>query len=554
MLKSASLGVKLYSGFGLVLLITAGVGGFSYTRLTDIRKSTESIVKDDLPGIYDIGRIDAAMEHDETFASRHILAQDKAEMERVETELAENRKALDALMEDYGKNIIDERERELYRKIGPLYKALNDVMDNRPLPLSRDGKKKEAKEVLDGAFEKAFTPFEEAVRALEDSVKKYGDKSGAEIMFDVTTAEEGNLVGLIVAIGAGAAIGVLLSRSISSALNKVIASLRDGSEQVATASQQVSQSSQQMAQGASEQASSLEETSASLEEISSMTKRNSDNAREANAMAANTRNAVEKSRAAMSRMSEAIGQIKGSSDQTAKIVKTIDEIAFQTNLLALNAAVEAARAGDAGKGFAVVAEEVRNLAQRSAEAAKSTSALIEESQRNAEHGVAVSQEVAGILAQIVEGVGKLSELIGEVSSANQEQSKGIEQIGTAVSMMDKLTQSNAASAEESASASEELSAQATELNDMVNILVAIVSGSNAKTAKQAGNGNVRARNPASFAGQRPTAAASMAPRVQARQDWNAANGSPSRKGRPANGASRYAEKVIPLDKEMAEDF
>ena len=184
----------------------------------------------------------------------------------------------------------------------------------------------------------------------------------------------------------------------------------------------------------------------------------------------------------MSRMGEAIGKIKSSSDQTAKIIKTIDEIAFQTNLLALNAAVEAARAGDAGKGFAVVAEEVRNLAQRSAEAAKNTASLIEESQQNADNGVAVSRKWAGILTQIVESVQKLTQLIGEVSAASQEQSKGIEQIGTAVTQMDKLTQSNAANAEESASASEELAAQAKELGDMVQMLVGIVKGAAARGA------------------------------------------------------------------------
>ncbi|HKP98361.1 MAG TPA: methyl-accepting chemotaxis protein [Fibrobacteria bacterium] len=253
--------------------------------------------------------------------------------------------------------------------------------------------------------------------------------------------------------------------------------LHDSSERVSSASGQIAQSSRQMAEGASEQASSLEETSASLEEMSSMTKQNSDNAKQADATAKSTREAVEKSRDAMTRMSEAIRLIKDSSVQTAKIVKTIDEIAFQTNLLALNAAVEAARAGDAGKGFAVVAEEVRNLAQRSAEAAKTTTSLIEDSNKNAENGVSVSIEVAAMLTHIVDSVHKLSRLIGEVSGGSAEQAKGIGQINTAIAEMDKQTQSNAANAEESAASSGELSGQANELNDMVNVLIAIVNGS-----------------------------------------------------------------------------
>jgi methyl-accepting chemotaxis protein len=170
----------------------------------------------------------------------------------------------------------------------------------------------------------------------------------------------------------------------------------------------------------------------------------------------------------MKRMGSAIMKIKESSDSTAKIIKTIDEIAFQTNLLALNAAVEAARAGEAGKGFAVVAEEVRNLAQRSAEAAKNTAQLIEESQENSEGGVRISDEVGKILGRIVDGVKKVNDLIGEFNAASNEQSNGIEQVNIAVSQMNKVTQQNAANSEESASAAEELNSQAEELAAMVS--------------------------------------------------------------------------------------
>jgi methyl-accepting chemotaxis protein len=169
----------------------------------------------------------------------------------------------------------------------------------------------------------------------------------------------------------------------------------------------------------------------------------------------------------MERMSSTINKIKASSDETAKIVKTIDEIAFQTNLLALNAAVEAARAGDAGKGFAVVAEEVRNLAQRSATAAKNTADLIDESVKNAQGGVEISMEVARILNEIVDGSSKVSDVIAEIAAASDEQSKGIEQVNTAVAQMNTVTQQNAANSEESAAAAEELRGQAEELASMV---------------------------------------------------------------------------------------
>ncbi|MCK4305848.1 MAG: methyl-accepting chemotaxis protein, partial [Candidatus Eisenbacteria sp.] len=192
------------------------------------------------------------------------------------------------------------------------------------------------------------------------------------------------VIGALLAIALGSLLAFVITRGITKPINRIIADLMDGAEQVAGASGQVSASSQSLAEGASEQAAALEETSSSLEEISSMTQRNTGSAREANGLMNESGQLVTSGQESMGRLNSAIAEIKESSDQTAKIVKTIDEIAFQTNLLALNAAVEAARAGDAGKGFAVVAEEVRNLAQRSAEAARNTSELIEESVNNSE--------------------------------------------------------------------------------------------------------------------------------------------------------------------------
>jgi methyl-accepting chemotaxis protein len=262
---------------------------------------------------------------------------------------------------------------------------------------------------------------------------------------------------------------------LQSTLNQTIKTLDDAlsrvalaAEQVSAASGQISAGSQRLSQKAAEQASSIEEVSSNLTQVAAMSKQNTDNSKEARSLSVVAESAVEAGVESMMRLSEAINRIKASSDSTAKIIKTIDEIAFQTNLLALNAAVEAARAGDAGKGFAVVAEEVRNLAMRSAEAAKNTATLIEESVKNSESGVALNQEVLKNLKDINDQVKKVGSVMAEIAEASEQQTRGIEQANAIIDQMTTTTQEVAANSQESASGAQELSAQADELKSMVH--------------------------------------------------------------------------------------
>jgi CHASE3 domain sensor protein len=274
-----------------------------------------------------------------------------------------------------------------------------------------------------------------------------------------------------------------INHTVRKALSDVATNLRDVADQVAAASRQVSGASQALAEGASEQAASLEETSASLEEINSMARRNAEGAHNVQELAKDTRDTTTLGSQQMKEMVNAMGTIKASSDNIAKIVKSIDEIAFQTNILALNAAVEAARAGEAGAGFAVAADEVRALAQRAAQAAKETAEKIEDSIAKSSYGVDLSGKVAHSLSQIEERASKMNELISEIAAASGEQTQGIGQVSTAVTQMDKVTQGSAASAEETASAAEELNSQASVLVDNVERLSRLVLGESKQASK-----------------------------------------------------------------------
>ncbi len=311
----------------------------------------------------------------------------------------------------------------------------------------------------------------------------------------------------VVALILGMVISTVLIRNITSPINRIIETLKSGSQQINAAAEQIASASHSLAEGSTTQAASLEETSSALEEMASMTRQNADNAQKTNETTISNNKIVTEGVQAMGRMTSAMDDINDKSEKVSRIVKTIEDIAFQTNLLALNAAVEAARAGEAGKGFAVVADEVRNLSQRSAQAAKDTTELITGTVESVKNGSEIASRLTNSFSGIAEGSQKVGDLINQIAAATNEHAQGVDQVNTAVAQMDKVTQQNAANSEETASASEELSAQATNLGDSISELVSLVSGKQAAAVPHAGATPAAARVTASqWAGPKPKAA------------------------------------------------
>jgi|GEM_PF-219424 len=342
------------------------------------------------------------------------------------------------------------------------------------------------KEMIRFGMEDLYSKQKDVIDIAKKLTKTFDDEKEQDIRFAESSARTSKIMifsGMVLGVIFALLIGIYIAVSTTRVVRRIADGLADGADQVAAASAEVSSSSQSLAESASQQAAAIEETSSAMEEMASMTRQNADNASEAERLMRGTQQIVSEANTSMDTLAESMVAINRASEETSKIIKTIDEIAFQTNLLALNAAVEAARAGEAGAGFAVVADEVRSLAMRAAEAAKNTATLIEATVTKAKAGMSITEQTKSIFAKVAYSTEKVSELLGEIAAASQEQRDGIDQINRAVSEMDRAIQGNAANAEESAATSEELNAQVEQLRSYVEQLLALVGGKAEKRAE-----------------------------------------------------------------------
>jgi len=467
----------VFGGVALIVLLVV-VAISAIVSLRNIDRKSVSIKTHSIPGLDQSGAMHILLT--EGFI-RVVLAGEaqtaderNAQLKQMEDIAVASNDAFDA----YAKLIVDEEDRQNFQTLVEKRTAYRKLSAEY-IALVRAEKRADAARFLHGSLIPAQMDYSKA----GDVLTKYNLRTGSEDAAGIvsTTGTTIWTVGMIagVALLLGIALGWVVVAGLNRTLRSLGETLGSGAAQVTSASSQVSSSSQSLAQGASEQAASLEETSSSLEEMAGMTNRNAESANKASELAKQARSAADTGAADMQAMSGAMGDIKSSSDEIAKIIKTIDEIAFQTNILALNAAVEAARAGEAGMGFAVVAEEVRALAQRSAQAARETADKIEGAITKTAQGVEISEKVGRSLTEIVEKVRQVDQLVAEVSTASREQSQGVTQITSAVAQMDKVVQSNAAAAEEGASAAEELNAQSYSLQEAVSELLRLVGSTNA---------------------------------------------------------------------------
>lgn len=494
-----TVGKKLAVSFTVITLITLILGIMGYFGSTKGEQAIHEIGVVRLPSVQSLQNINLAMAEirskEEALQNPQLSLNDRREaIESVNSywTTLENAKASYERLPQTAQGSIDwdnflvsyqewKRDNEQLMSIADQYMQYAEDASRSELLLD------EMRQQFMNQNIESYRQSKEKLQGLVDLNDEIANASVETSITQTAATKKLSIIGLVFGVIVASVLGFFMTKSINSALRGIIERLSSGSEQVNASSEQLSGSSQELAESSSEQAASLQQTTSSLEEMSSQIKQTAQNSHQAENAMNEARPLVESGVKSMRRMTEAMEEIKNSSSETSKIIKTIDDIAFQTNLLALNAAVEAARAGEAGKGFAVVAEEVRTLAQRSAEAARDTSELIQRSQSSSERGSSVALEVSENLKKIEESVSSVSTLVVEISAASKEQAEGIHQMNSVMSEMDHVVQSNASASEESASAAEELSSQAAELKFIVNELGALVGSAGNNSLLNGGN-------------------------------------------------------------------
>ena len=478
-----SIGRRIAFGFGFVLILLTVIGAISFIGVGGIVKNAEEVI---LGNNLDKSLAQREVDH-LNWANKVNAFLNNDKVKKLEVESDYHKCA-------FGKWFYsDERVRteKHFPDISPLLKEIeapHQQLHLSGVELEKATSKEDARSVYINQTVQSLEEVQSLLHKIRETAKKHVMTEEKMLVAAQSTKRSVTIVGIF-AIIIGIALAWIIGRGISTILRRVSDELGSAADQLSSSASQITAGSQSMAEGASEQASSLEETSSSLEEMSSMTKQNADHANQAKEMMTEASRIVDKVDHHMKDMAGAVAEITKSSEETSKIVKTIDEIAFQTNLLALNAAVEAARAGEAGAGFAVVADEVRNLAMRASEAAKNTSNLIENTIKAVRKGNELTSATQEAFLENAEISGKIGQLVDEIATASEEQSHGINQLNLAVAEMDKVTQSTAANAEESAAAAEELNAQADQMKGYVGDLLKAVGGSTNRVSSR-GNADV----------------------------------------------------------------
>jgi methyl-accepting chemotaxis protein len=535
--RQMTIGKKIGSGFAMVLLLVAILTGIYQFALTSGTAKFTSLIEQDMAIALHASTAKIAVIQCRQNEKMLLYADDVLLTKESHDYIVSFKKelgAIETLAKQVGKPNLTEAARNLLT-LSDDYQKTFDAMLAAPVGnermVSAIAVRKSA-QAIDPLLNKLLN---EARNGAEQQTLLAKDSAAVQTWIAL-------VLGAVIMV-VGGLLAFFLGRGISAILKKVCVSLNEGAEKVVAASSQIASASQSLAEGAAEQASSLEETSSSLEEMASMTKQNADNANQAKALTKETREIVEKIDRQMNEMAGSITEITKTSEETGKIIKTIDEIAFQTNLLALNAAVEAARAGEAGAGFAVVADEVRNLAMLAAEAARNTNSLIENTIKSVKQGNELTLATREAFRENVSNTAKVAQLIDEIAAASDEQAQGIHQLNKAVSEMDKVTQQTAASAEESASASEEMAGQAEQMRGYVRDLSVVIGGTGSVNRASASGNDKKSQRPSGLGRQ-----ALSLPGVTT----IAEKASTRRRKNPVKTAS--PEQVIPLEAGEFKDF